>query len=332
MQARIVGSGVESSTVFDGFRQIGGEYGTFYGSRRLARTMMKDTSEVSLTQLGFHVIFRSDDDRVLAPSPQLRRALARSVYRVARGFPLTAFGAADNHLHTEVLVDRSDAGRFAHALMCSLRWSLDISVEFAPVRYKALADQGHKRSTFHYALGQRNHHGVQSDPFMDASSLPELLGMRLLPTDSIALVREHFPRLQRRELLRHLGLDDLHPADDEQLRRLVEQERFDLLRDAAAGAVAAPALEGRQPQVAAARAALVQVLQRCCRPGEIAAVVERSSSRVRFLRGCELPEPLVRAVRLQLHQRAWLLERHPDLVDRAPTRLPDLGVPPDHQR
>jgi len=280
-----------------------------------------------MSELGFHVMLRSDDDRVLAPSPALRRDLARSMYRVAAGFPLTAFGAADNHLHLEVLGDRAMAGDLAHRVMCSLHWALDLPVEFAPVRHKRLEDQGHKRSTFHYALNQRNRHGVQSDPFLDASSLPELLGMRVLdPGDSVRLVREHFPRLQRSGLLRHLGPEVLEPASDAQVRTLVDAGRADLLRDSAAGAVGTANLQGRPPEAVAARTALVQLLAACCTAREIGDLVERTSSVVRRARYRPWQPSLEHATRLQLALRLWLLETHPELLDPIPGSLPDCSV------
>ena len=276
--------------------------------------------------LGHHIMIRSDDDRVLAPSPALRRALARTLYRVAEGFPLLAFGAADNHLHLEALCDRASAGDLAHRVMCSLRWALELSSLFASVRIKRLEDQGHLRSTFHYTLNQRNHHGVQSDPFLDASSLPELLGMRLLPTDSVQLVREHIPRLQRGGLLRHLGCDRLYPATDEQLRALVDAGRHDLLRDGAAGAVGLGELEGRAPVVVVARTALVQLLAGCCTPRQIGEAVERTDSVIRRTRARPPLPGLQRAVRLQLALRLMLLAAHPELLEPSPERLQQGAV------
>jgi len=280
-----------------------------------------------MSELGFHVMLRSDDDRVLAPSPALRRGLARSLYRVATGFPLTAFGAADNHLHLEVLGDRAMAGDLAHRVMCSLHWALELPVEFAPVRYKRLEDQGHKRSTFHYTLNQRNRHGVQSDPFLDASSLPELLGMRVLdPGDSVRLVSEHFPRVQRGGLLRHLDLEVLEPTSDAQVRALVDAGREDLLRDSAAGAVGVANLLGRTPEVVAARTALVQLLAGCCTAGEIGDLVERTGSVVRRARHRPRQPRLEHATRLQIALRLWLLETRPELLDPSPGRLPDCSA------
>lgn len=280
-----------------------------------------------MPDLGYHMMFRSDDDRVLAPSPDLRRVLARSVYRVAAGFPLAAFGAADNHLHLEVLGDRATAGRLAHRVGCSLHWSLGLTAELAPVRYKPLVDQGHKRSTFHYALNQRNHHGVQCDPYLDASSLPELLGMRVLDAgNTLHLVREHLPRLQRHELLRHLGPREFEPACDEQLRALVDADRYDLLRDAAAGAVGLGRTQGRQPEAVAARTTLVQLLSPCCRPGVVGDVVALTDSVIRRGRARPADLRLQRAVRLQVALRLWLLDTHPELLTLDPGRLPEASA------
>ena len=268
-----------------------------------------------MDDLGHHIMLRSDDDRVLAPSPPQRRALATAVYRVAKEFPLLAFGAADNHLHLEALCDRATAGALAHRVMCSLHWALDFSGRFSPVRIKRLEDQGHLRSTFHYTLNQRNHHGVQSDPFLDGSSLPELLGLRLLPTDSVQLVREHFPRLQRGGLLRHLGSDRLDPARGDQLIALVNAGRHDLLRDAAAAVVGAPDLRSKQPEVVAAATTLVQLLAPCCSPPIIGEIVQRSRSRVRHMRSKAPSPPLEHAIRLQLGLRLLLLETHLELME-----------------
>jgi hypothetical protein len=275
-----------------------------------------------MSDLGQHLMFRSDDDRVLAPSPAQRRALARAVYRVARDVPLAAFGAADNHLHVELLTDRATAGTFAHALSCSLRWTLNLPVKLAPTRFKRLEDHRHERSTFHYALNQRNHHGVYSDPFLDACSLPELLGMRLLPTASVALVAERFPRLHSSDLLRHIGMPELTPARDGQVMLLLERDRHDLLRDAAAGAVGRPNLSSKKPEEVAANTALVHVLSAVCPPRQTRDVVERSSARVRHMRATPAAPQLVHAIRLQLALRIWLLEHSPDLLTATPHRLP----------
>lgn len=252
--------------------------------------------------LGFHLMFRADDDRVLAPSPSARRRLARAVYRVAAPFPMLAFGAADNHLHVVVLAERPVAADLARRLPSAVRPALALSVPFAPVRNKELVDQAHSKNAFHYALRQREHHGVGPDPFLDATSLPELLGLRLLPTDTLSRVREHLPRLTRADLLAHLGLKALEPVTVADLEPLAMDEAT--LLDAAAAALALPALSGREAETVRAHAALVQVLSPALPPGRIAAILDRDGSRVRRLRALPLPPALLRAVRLQLALRA----------------------------
>ncbi len=285
-----------------------------------------------MKELGQHIMIRTDDDRVLAPSDRQRRALAETIYRIATGFPLLSFGAADNHLHLALLCQRLLAARFVQSLLCALHWALDLPVGFFPVRYKPLADQGHLLSTFHYTLEQRNKHGVQSDPFLDASSLPELLGMRLLPTDSIGRVREHVARLRKEQLLRHLGPTLLEPADRELVRAFVDADRHDLLRDAAAAALGLPALAGRSAPVARSRRTLAKVLAECCSTREVGEIIERTASHTRHLRTLSRQPRLEQALRLQLSLRAWLLEEHPDLVAAMDTQLPGWRSSPALQK
>ena len=264
-----------------------------------------------------------DDDRVLAPSVGARRELARSVYRACRGFSLLAFGAADTHLHLAALEDRERCGKLVHGLCCSLRSSLDLPVPFAPVRYKALVDQHHMRNAFHYTLGQRNRHGVQSDPFLDASSLPELLGLRLLGTDRLLLVREHLPRVRRNDLLRHLGPEQLQPVAPEEIAELLTAGCGPWLADAAAGALALPDLRGRQADTVTACAALARVLEPVASSTAAVAAVGRSSTWIRRLRRKEPAPDLERAVLGQVALRCWLWREHPDLLVLAPPRLPE---------
>ena len=275
-----------------------------------------------MREIGTHIMIRSDDDRVLAPSDAARRALARAVYRVAAPYPLLAFGAADNHLHLVVLCDRRMAAQFAGRLLRGLRWALDLQVAFFPVRYKELADQHHLVSAFHYVLGQRNRHGVQTDPYLDASSLPELLGLRLLATDSTPRVREHIARLGRTRLLGHLGPALLEPATAEVVAMLIEAGRGDLLRDAASGALGLQRLGGRQTQEVRARNALIKVTGCSCTTSQIAQVVGRSPSQARHLRTLPHQPQLERAVRLQIALRAWLLEAQADHSAPMAGRLP----------
>ena len=148
-------------------------------------------------------------------------------------------------------------------------------------------------------------------PYLDASSLPELLGLRILPTDSISRVRERVARLGRDRLLEHLGSESLEPANATVIGELLEAGRADLLRDAACGALGLPGLDGQTALVVQARNALVKVLAVACATAQTAAVVGRAPSQVRHLRSLTSPLHLERAVRLQIALRAGSFLRGP---------------------
>lgn len=56
-----------------------------------------------MSSLGFHVILRLGDDRVIAPSLAERRRWARELCALAREFDVVAWKLADTHLHILVL-------------------------------------------------------------------------------------------------------------------------------------------------------------------------------------------------------------------------------------
>jgi hypothetical protein len=270
-----------------------------------------------MTELAWHLMFRTDDDRVIAPSRAKRRLLARTVYKIVEPYGLLSFGAADNHLHLVVCCTREEAGRLAQGLAVALRVVLDIAVPFFPVRFKAIKTQKHLETAFHYALSQRNRHGVHSDPFLDSCSLHELLGARVLPTDCRQRVREMLPRVTRNQLLHHLGPVPLEPCTD-----LIEPV------DAAAGAVGLGSLELQPRLTVAPRAALVQLIGRQLTSDQVAELLGRSPSFVRRMRSHPVAPEVALALRLQLAVRRWLLQRHPQLLSRDPHLLPERNISP----
>jgi hypothetical protein len=257
-----------------------------------------------MIELAWHLMFRTDDDRVIAPSIAERRLLARTVYRIADDVGLLSFGAADNHLHLVVVCTRERAGRLAQQLTVALRSQLGIPVNFFPTRIKEVRDQHHLQNVFHYTLGQRNHHGVRSDPFLDASSLPELLGARLLRTRSPALVGELLPRVSRPSLVQHLGMPSLEPCTD-----LVQPV------DAVAGALGLGDLDHHRELGLLGRAAVVEL----CTPGlgtsQLAELLGRSHPTIRRLRQTEVPARLLHAAQLQMAIRAYYLLHHPGVLE-----------------
>ncbi len=257
-----------------------------------------------MLELAWHLMLRTDDDRVIAPGPAERRLLARTVYRVADGAGLLAFGAADNHLHLVVLCSREQAGRLAQQLAVALRGQLRIPVSFFPARIREVRDQHHLRSVFHYVLGQRNHHGVRSDPFLDASSLPELLGARTLRTASMGLARELLPREGRGQLVRHLAIPALEPCCE-----LVQPV------DAVAGALGLGDLDQHRELGLLGRAAVVELCSPQLGNSELSELLGRSANTICRLRHLDVPPRLLHAARLQLAIRHYLARHHPSVLE-----------------
>ena len=199
---------------------------------------------MSSEPLGWHVMLRLGDGRVVAPDLVARRALATSLCRVAQSFRVLAFRAADTHVHLLAACDRAAAGRLAQAAEVSMGGALALPVGFTPAHFEPVRDQAHLHNAFHYVLRNPAGHGAAYDPLHDASALPDLLGMRVLAPWILPLVRERLPRLRSADLVAHLGIGDLVPSEDPTL-----------LAQAAAAAVGLPSLEGRSARAVAARAA-----------------------------------------------------------------------------
>jgi hypothetical protein len=241
---------------------------------------------------------RLSDDRVIAPTTGAIRTVARAVMARGRAVTLLAFAIADTHLHVLVACSRADARRFAHHAAIAIGRLLRLRVPFEPTRVRPVVDQRHLYQAFRYVLRQHEHHGLGSDPAHDGSSLPDLLGMRILDPGHAQTVRMILPRLDRRQLAASLGI----------VLTSVGATPAELLVSAAAAAAGLPDLASRAPACVQARRAAVRAA------GElptrtIALALGASSRSIQRLRGEEVDPRLVRAVELQWRFRASLAER-----------------------
>lgn len=78
-----------------------------------------------MPHLGHHIRLRLRDDRVIAPTAEQRRQVARVVLHHGLRYNLVAMALADSHLHIEALCGSVAAGRFAHgsvAVFQTVRW------------------------------------------------------------------------------------------------------------------------------------------------------------------------------------------------------------------
>jgi len=242
--------------------------------------------------IGYHMVLRLEDNRVIATTDAQRRTVARSVIEAAHDDRLTAFGLVDTHLHVENVEDWGRCGRLAQRIGTSVKQRLKLPVRFAPVYREPILGQSHLDRAFFYDLRQQDRHGVVTGPYHEASNLPDLLGLRTLGHPLNQHVRVLLPRVNRRRLLEILGLTDLPedlPVD------------WSLLPAAAAAAACLPDLSGNRPEVMRARDAAVQAaLADGLKPAMIAEILQLSTRWLRKARQRAAAPELVRAVRLQL--------------------------------
>jgi len=245
-----------------------------------------------MSPLGFHLVFRLEDDRVFAPSPASRRRLARVLSRLTGAFGLLAWRAADTHVHLVGLVTEAEVVELARRLRISLAQTLHPGVPLLLSRPVPLRDQWHASEAFTYVLRQDRHHGLGSDPLQEGSSVLDLLGMRMLSPMLPGRVREHLPRVGRGDLLAHLGVAALDEAVH--VQHLV---------DAACAAFALPDLTGRDADTVAARTASVHAAKGMP-TAVLAATLCVTSPGIRKMAARTASPRAIRAIRLQMALRA----------------------------
>lgn len=275
--------------------------------------------------IGHHVTFRLSQDRVIAGDAAARRRAARILLDHGGRHRLLAFRLADTHAHAIVLCPRVQAGAFARSAAIAIRKALQIGVPFEPARLRPIDDQRHLESAFRYVLRQEQHHGLELDSLHDASSLPDLLGLRAVDRRPLDLLRASLPRVRTATLIGYLGV----PWSQEPV--------FDpaLLLDAAAAAFALPRLIGRDDRTVKARHAAVTAARSLMDAASLADVLAVSSRTVQRLRATPCDPVSVAATlgQMKLHvllgaranqapAAAWFYpERHPR-SGRPDTALP----------
>ena len=241
--------------------------------------------------LGWHLRWRSTGDAPLAPSPAARRVLAATTLEVGRHHGLFVFRAVDTHVHVELATDDAGAAVFARrfAQACHARLGVTLEAE----RPKAFRDQWHRANTFAYVLGNDVHHGVATDPFHDASLLPDLLGLRVTPHFSVGTVRELLPRLRRADLVAFFGREPPNTPGTS----------LDPLAESAAAAAGVGEMGSRAPEAVAARVAAVHAAS-AASDAALAEALHIDRATVWRLRQREPWKALVRAAGLQMALRA----------------------------
>lgn len=246
--------------------------------------------------LGFHITLRPSDDGGVARHAADLRVAARVLHQQLASRGLFAFRVADTHVHVLLLGDRRTAGRLAQRAQVALSWRLRLQARFEPARFKPIVDTRHLANALRYVLRQEARHGTDLDPAHDGSSLPDLLGLRVLGDEMLRRVRLFLPRLSFEELWSWLDVTHEELAPDS--AHLVE---------AAAAALALPDIYGASRPACAARAAAVRALS--LPSAALARLLHVDPRSVRRLQARPVPPELSRAVAMQLRLRTALAHR-----------------------
>ncbi|MFZ5481181.1 MAG: hypothetical protein ACOZNI_30765 [Myxococcota bacterium] len=219
---------------------------------------------------------RRRDGRPLARDTESRRALAREVLGRGRPHGLIAFRAAGDGLRALFAADSDAVCFWAHGLP----WNVAAWVE--PLR-----DGGAVRTAMR-AIAVDD----PDDPTWEASSLPDLAGMRVAGRYTRARVREFSPGVTPKA-----ALDWMHVRVG---TPVVDGAR---LADAAAAAVGLPDLRGESRLRWLAQRAAIEVADGELPDPELALALDLALPILRTMRGMPAHDAVVRAIRMQLAAR-----------------------------
>lgn len=260
-----------------------------------------------------HIRLRPKGSWAIADTPEARRLVVRAVLDRGKAAQMLAFGLADNHLHIEAACDRARAGRLAHYLEVSLGSLLGLERGFEPAWIEPVADGIHLARLFEYVLRQPERHAPGSDPLLEGTAVPDLLGLRPRGRYIAANVKRWLPRVTRGDLLRLLGVDELVPTVGS----------LDLLIRSGLAASALPNLRGMDRERQGLRRALISIVGRSSSVRDLACGLESSERNIYRLRHQRADAQLVAAVSLQLdlHRRKGILAEPADNASPKPVYL-----------
>lgn len=243
-----------------------------------------------------HLVFPIVDRDPAASTRAGVRAVVTALLGACAGAPLLAFHLSDSHLHVLAAVDRAAAGRLARRIRLALRSVLGPIVG-AP-SYTTIRDPAHLANTFEYVLRNDEKHQVVPDPWRENSALPDLLGLRVLPSSLLVEVRRALPRVTGAALRAMAGWGALSAAAPR-----ADTPTVDEVVTAATAVLALPGLSGQTSAIVEARRAVVQLLP-TTPSAVLQAALGRSGEAIRRLRSEPVPASLLRAVGLHLSLQA----------------------------
>lgn len=255
-----------------------------------------------MSELAYHITMSLEDGRVIAPTTASQRTLARAIFAADRDRVLLTARAADTHLHLLPAAARRAAGELAWRVSKSLRRRLDLPSRFEPPDFKPIRDQYHLSNAFPYILRQDERHGIDIDPFAEASNLPDLLGLRLVGRYTADTVARLLPRIRPEDLARRLGI----PLG-QLLRGPISPDALEEIGDAAAAALGLSTLTGGSAEEMDARCAAVRLVGTRLSAPRLTVLLNTSLRTVRRLRKRPADPALLEAIARQLRLRTYRL-------------------------
>jgi len=235
--------------------------------------------------VAWQIILRCTDNRVLLPTVADRRAFVRALGELARPFELVGFGLPDTHGHALTVGTQAQARELGRRIAIGLSRRLPSGACLERPRLQPVVDQRHLANAFWYVHGQEEHHGLAVDPLHEATSLPDLVGLRTCLPWLRQRVGRWLPRIREEHLVARLAADPWS---------LPRPEGTELLALAAAAAAGLPCLAGRSASARAARAAAASLTAPQLPQAEVAAALGLSSRQLR--RAVQVDPALARAI------------------------------------
>ncbi|HHH29880.1 MAG TPA: hypothetical protein ENK57_16255 [Polyangiaceae bacterium] len=235
--------------------------------------------------LAHHVVFRMEDSRPLFLDVHVRRLFSHTVARIGAPFELLGWGAGDDHAHTVNLDDLRRANEFARRIEIALTRTLRRGIGFKPASVVTIRDQTHLRRSLRYDIDQPRRHGVQ-DPFHVGTSLPDVLGARVLAPYLPARIARYVPNAH---------LDDFAPPPG----ALPDPSDAHFWAEATRGALARATLRGNDALALDARRAVLHFAHQAPLR-DLLDALQISARSLRRLRHRPLPgRSFLRAIELQ---------------------------------
>jgi hypothetical protein len=254
--------------------------------------MRRRRRSLETSRLGYHVRLTPIDGGVIATTPAARRVLARAVHESCGAAGLLAFGLADNHLHLLLCGDRAQVSKAAMRLAQMLGWRLSIEAGFQPAYIKPIRDGAHLFATFRYVMRQGERHRLDpaADPWMEATSVPDLLGLRPLGAGAIDVVKRALPRLTVPDVLEVAHVRSLSLLDGP----------LEEMREAGRVVSAHTTLKGKQRPMRQLRRAMIALVGERLGPDACATLVGVGASTLRRVRQEPVESKMVLALRRAL--------------------------------